>query len=81
MRKKVTDNFTELEEDDELWMTSDGDIIPIAGMKCTHIFYAVKLLLRESPLYKKVFNEEIKIPKLMLERYEKCKEEIPEYYL
>ena len=81
MRTKPTHNFRELKKDDKLWMTSSGDIVPIVSMKCTHIFYAVKLLQKESPKYKKVYKKEIEIPELMLERYEKCKEEIPEYYL
>ena len=81
MRTKPTHNFRKLKKDDKLWMTSDGEIVPIAAMKCRHIFYAVKLLQKESPKYKKVFGKEIEIPELMLERYEKCKEEIPEYYI
>jgi len=89
MRKSINDSFDKLKKSDTMWLDKDGELHSIASMDCKHIYYTVQMLKRENKKIKK-YNKNLpnhykrkkyKIPNLMLERYEKCKEIIPEYYI
>jgi hypothetical protein len=105
MRQFVEDSLTKVKKDDEYWLTSDGRLLKIVNMDCTHIFNTVQMLRKynrkvkkQRKLYKEAYKrlkqagqigykfdkkkfKQIKIPDLMLKRYEFCKKQIPEYYL
>jgi len=81
MKKDVKDNFYELMFEDVAWMTQKGKVIDIKDMDKMHVFNTIRLLQTRNNQLEERGKPLYEIPKLLIESYNKFREEMPEYFI
>jgi len=81
MKTDKGQNFYALEYNDTEWMTQNGKVLEIKDMDKMHVFNSVRLLQARNNQLERMGKELYKIPRLLIESYDKFEEEMPEYFV